>query len=32
MSGDFTEAPEPLRLFATWFDEEGVMSPAFPKP
>jgi pyridoxamine 5'-phosphate oxidase len=31
MSGDFTEAPEPLRLFATWFDEAGRSEPSLPE-
>ena len=31
MSGDFTEAPEPLRLFATWFDEAGRAEPSLPE-
>ena len=31
MSGDFTEAPEPLRLFATWFDEAGRTEPSLPE-
>src|SRR5215475_15995622 len=30
-SGDFTEAPEPLRLFATWFDEAGRAEPSLPE-
>jgi pyridoxamine 5'-phosphate oxidase len=28
-SGDFTEAAEPLRLFAAWFDEAGQAEPTF---
>jgi len=31
MGGDFTEAPEPLRLFATWFDEAGRAEPNLPE-
>ena len=31
MGGDFTEAPEPLRLFATWFDEAGRTEPSLPE-
>jgi pyridoxamine 5'-phosphate oxidase len=31
MSGDFTEAPEPLRLFATWFAEAGRTEPGLPE-
>jgi pyridoxamine 5'-phosphate oxidase len=31
MSGDFTEAPEPLRLFATWFEEAGRAEPSLPE-
>jgi pyridoxamine 5'-phosphate oxidase len=31
MSGDFTEAPEPLRLFATWFDEARRDEPSLPE-
>jgi pyridoxamine 5'-phosphate oxidase len=31
MSGDFTEALEPLRLFATWFDEAGRAEPSLPE-
>ena len=31
MSGDFTEASEPLRLFATWFDEAGRGEPSLPE-
>jgi pyridoxamine 5'-phosphate oxidase len=30
-SGDFTEAPEPLRLFATWFEEAGRAEPSLPE-
>jgi len=30
-SGDFAEAPEPLRLFATWFDEAGRAEPSLPE-
>jgi len=30
-SGDFTEATEPLRLFATWFDEAGGAEPSLPE-
>jgi pyridoxamine 5'-phosphate oxidase len=29
-SGDFTEADEPLRLFAAWFDEARASEPADP--
>ncbi len=29
-SGDFTEAEEPLRLFAAWFDEARASEPADP--
>jgi pyridoxamine 5'-phosphate oxidase len=29
-SGDFTEADEPLRLFAAWFDEARAAEPADP--
>lgn len=29
-SGDFTEADEPLRLFAAWFDEAGRTEPRDP--
>jgi pyridoxamine 5'-phosphate oxidase len=28
MSGDFTEADEPLRLFATWFEEANRSEPS----
>src|SRR5437763_1628217 len=31
MSGDFTETPQPLRLFATWFDEAGRAEPSLPE-
>jgi pyridoxamine 5'-phosphate oxidase len=31
IGGDFTEAPEPLRLFATWFDEAGRAEPSLPE-
>jgi pyridoxamine 5'-phosphate oxidase len=31
MSGDFTDAHEPLRLFATWFDEAGRSEPSLPE-
>src|SRR4029077_7804921 len=31
MSVDFTEAPEPLRLFATWFDEARRNEPSLPE-
>jgi len=30
-SGDFTEAAEPLRLFAAWFDEAGRAEPSLPE-
>jgi pyridoxamine 5'-phosphate oxidase len=30
-SGDFTEADEPLRLFALWFDEAVKTEPALPE-
>src|SRR5215216_557670 len=30
MSGNFTEAEEPLRLFATWFDDATRAEPAEP--
>jgi pyridoxamine 5'-phosphate oxidase len=30
-SGDFTEVSEPLRLFATWFDEAGRAEPSLPE-
>jgi pyridoxamine 5'-phosphate oxidase len=30
-SGDFTEADEPLRLFAAWFDEAVKSEPALPE-
>jgi len=29
-SGDFTKADEPLRLFATWFEEAGKAEPSDP--
>ncbi len=30
-SGDFTEAAEPLRLFAAWLDEAGRAEPSLPE-
>lgn len=30
-SGDFTEAAEPLRLFAAWFEEAGRAEPSLPE-
>ena len=30
-TGDFTEADEPLRLFAAWFEEAGKSEPGLPE-
>src|SRR5262245_38078099 len=30
-SGDFTEADEPLRLFAAWFEEAAASEPGLPE-